>query len=107
VIFSGGCKDSEEIPEMLRHFSVVSDIAQYFPEVVADIRKNEGKAREFYLKQRLLLKDILPYTNIEMYRRYYEMTLSPIKSKGYTKLTLDVKKDVEICADVKLVEQVR
>jgi hypothetical protein len=92
---------------MFRHFSVVSEIAQYFPEVVADIRKNETRAWESYMKRCLFLKDLLPYCNVEMYKRYYEMILTPIKSKGYTKLASDIKKEMEICADTKLVEQIR
>lgn len=71
VIYGSGYKENDEVPQQFRHFSVVSELAEYFPEVVANVRSNEQKAWEHYLKRCLFLKEAISYQNVELYKRYY------------------------------------
>lgn len=52
----------------------------------------------------MFLRDAVNSKNVEMYKRCHEFVVAPVKNRGYVKLVADIKKEMEICAEVAHVE---
>lgn len=78
-------RDTQEyIPQLTRHYKLTNQLSQSFPKHIPPIESIAQSNILDSFKSYKVIQDLFPDKSIEMYKRYYELVITPRSSKSYT-----------------------